>query len=84
MPANIPKKQYQKVLKIAEKTHKALKCRGVTRCDFKFLNNKFYLLELNTQPGMTDLSLVPEIARYKGISFDRLIKKMILDASINR
>ena len=84
MPANIPKKQYQQVLKIAEKTHKILKCRGVTRCDFKYLNKKFYLLELNTQPGMTDLSLVPEIARYKGISFDRLVKKMILDASINR
>ena len=84
MPANIPKKQYQKVLKIAEKTHKILKCRGVTRCDFKYLNKKFYLLELNTQPGMTDLSLVPEIAKDQGISFDSLIKKMILDASINR
>ena len=84
MPANISKKHYKKALKIAEKTHKVLKCRGVTRCDFKFVNNKFYLLELNTQPGMTDLSLVPEIARYRGISFDRLVKKIILDASINR
>ena len=48
------------------------------------MNNKFYLLELNTQPGMTNLSLVPEIARYKGIKFENLVKKMILDASINR
>ena len=57
---------------------------GVTRSDFKFYRNKFYLLEINTQPGMTDLSLVPEIAEYKKISFDKLIKKLILDASINK
>ena len=84
MPANITKKKYQEVLKISEKAHNSLKCRGVTRCDFKLMNNKFYLLELNTQPGMTNLSLVPEIARYKGIKFENLVKKMILDASINR
>ena len=71
-------------LAIAEKTHKVLECRGVTRSDFKFLNNKFYLLEINTQPGMTDLSLVPEIASYKKIPFDRLIEKLILDASLNK
>jgi len=84
MPADIPKKKYREVLKISEKTHKILKCRGVTRCDFRFFNNKFYLLELNTQPGMTDLSLVPEIARYRGMSFDNLVKKIILDSSINK
>jgi len=84
MPANISKKNYNKVLKIAEKTHKALQCRGITRSDFKMLNNKFYLLEINTQPGMTALSLVPEIARYKGITFNKLVKLMILDASLNR
>lgn len=84
MPANIPKKKYLEVLKIAERAHKILGCRGVTRSDFKFKNNKFYLLETNTQPGMTSLSLVPEIAEYKNISFDKLIKKIILDASINR
>ena len=80
----ITKKKYAEVLKISEKTHAALGCRGVTRSDFKFYNNKFYLLEINTQPGMTDLSLVPEIAKFKGITFDRLVKKMILDASVNR
>ena len=66
------------------KAHKLLKCRGVSRSDFKFYKNKFYLLELNTQPGMTSLSLVPEIASYKGISFDNLVEEILLDASINR
>ena len=84
MPANIPKKKYFEVLKIAEKTHKVFGCRGVTRSDFKFLNNKFYLLEINTQPGMTDLSLVPEIANYRKISFDKLVEKIVFDASLNK
>ena len=47
------------------KAHKIIGCKGVTRSDFKFYKNKFYLLEINTQPGMTKLSLVPEIAKYK-------------------
>ena len=84
MPANIPKKKYYEVLKIAQRTHKILGCRGVTRSDFKFNDNKFYLLETNTQPGMTDLSLVPEIASYKKISFKKLVQKLILDASLNK
>ena len=84
MPANISKKKYLEVLNIAKRAHRILKCRGVTRSDFKLFNNKFYLLETNTQPGMTSLSLVPEIAEYKKISFDSLIKKILLDASINR
>ena len=83
MPTNISQK-IQKFLQIAEKTHKILGCRGVTRSDFKFFNNKFYLLETNTQPGMTDLSLVPEIASYKKINFDKLVQKIILDASLNK
>ena len=84
MPAKISPIKYREVLKIAEKTHKVLKCRGVTRSDFKFYNNNFYLLELNTQPGMTELSLVPEIADYCGISFNILVKRLLQDASINR
>ena len=56
----------------------------MTRSDFKFFKNKFYLLEINTQPGMTSLSLVPEIANYKGISFENLVKKILLNASLNR
>ena len=84
MPARIPKKKYKEVLKIAKKTHKVLNCRGVTRTDFKFFNNNFYLLELNTQPGMTGLSLVPEIANFKGLTFENLVENILLDASINR
>ncbi len=84
MPARISKKKYNEVLMIAKKTHKVLGCRGVTRSDFKFYNNNFYLLEINTQPGMTGLSLVPEIANFKGINFENLVEKILLDASINR
>ena len=72
------------MLNLAKKAHRILKCRGVTRSDFRFFNNKFYLLELNTQPGMTKLSLVPEIAKHCGISFEDLVIWMLKDASINR
>jgi len=84
IPVEISKKNYDKVNKIAMKAHRLLKCRGVTRSDFRFYKNKFYLLEINTQPGMTSLSLVPEIANYRGISFIQLIEKIINDASINK
>ncbi len=84
MPARLKKNKYNEVLKIAKKAHVALDCRGVTRADFKYFKKKFYLLEINTQPGMTDLSLVPEIARYQGISFQKLVEKILLDASINK
>ena len=84
IPVNISKKNYNKVNSIAMKAHKLLKCRGVSRSDFRFYKNKFYLLELNTQPGMTSLSLVPEIAKYKNISFRELIEEIIKDASIGK
>lgn len=84
MPANISEKNYRSVLKQGEKAHQILNCRGITRSDFKFINNKFYLFEINTQPGMTDLSLVPEVANYVGITFKELVKKIIEDASINK
>ena len=84
MPARLNKENYKKVLRIANKAHKVLGCKGVTRADFKFFKNKFYLLEINTQPGMTNLSLVPEIANYCGINFPSLVEKILLDASINR
>jgi len=84
MPAEITSKKYEEVLKIATKANKVLKCKGVVRCDFRFYKNNFYLLELNTQPGMTSLSLVPEIASYKKISFNKLVKWIINDASLNR
>ena len=84
MPARLSKRKYNEVLQIAKKTHKVLNCRGVTRSDFKYYNNCFYLLELNTQPGMTNLSLVPEIAFFKGLSFENLVEKILLDASTDR
>ena len=84
IPVKISKKNIDKVSNIALKAHNLLKCRGVTRSDFRFYKNKFYLLETNTQPGMTSLSLVPEIARYNNISFKKLIQRIIYDASINK
>ena len=84
IPVKLKKNQINKVLSIAMKAHKLLGCKGVTRSDFKFFKNKFYLLEINTQPGMTKLSLVPEIAAYKGINFLNLLEWILKDASINR
>ena len=84
IPVEINKKQYEHVTNIALKAHKLLKCRGITRSDFRFFKNKFYLLEINTQPGMTSLSLVPEIAKFNNINFKNLIKKILEDASINK
>ena len=84
IPVDLSKKKIKEVLNLALKAHKLIGCRGVTRSDFKYINGKFYLLEINTQPGMTKLSLVPEIAAYKGISFMSLLQWIINDASINR
>ena len=84
IPVELSKTNLNKVMNIALKTHNLIGCQGVTRADFKFNKNKFYLLEINTQPGMTKLSLVPEIAEYAGISFVELIEWIIKDASIKR
>jgi D-alanine-D-alanine ligase len=84
IPVSLSKKKLQKILTITRKAHKLIGCKGVTRSDFKFYKGKFYLLEINTQPGMTKLSLVPEIANYIGISFIQLIEWILKDASINR
>ena len=84
IPVNLSKKDLQNILSITRKAHELIGCKGVTRSDFKFYNGKFYLLEINTQPGMTKLSLVPEIANYIGISFIQLIEWILKDASINR
>jgi len=80
IPVNLPSNKMKQLLDIALKAHKIIGCKGVTRSDFKFYNGKFYLLEINTQPGMTKLSLVPEIAAYKGISFLKLIEWILIDA----
>ncbi len=84
IPVDLKKGKMNEVMNIALKAHRLIGCRGVTRSDFKFYKNKFYLLELNTQPGMTKLSLVPEIANFKGINFANLIKWILKDASKNR
>ena len=84
IPVELKKKDLKKITDIALRVHNLIGCRGVTRSDFKFCNGKFYLLEINTQPGMTKLSLVPEIANYKGISFIKLIEWILKDASIGR
>ncbi len=84
IPVDLLKKDYNKIMDQALKAHKLFKCRGVTRSDFKFYNGKFYLLEINTQPGMTNLSLVPEIASFHGIKFINLIKMILKDASTNK
>ena len=84
IPVNLKKKDLNKIMDIAFKAHNLIGCRGVSRSDFKFHNGKFFFLEINTQPGMTKLSLVPEIAAYSGISFIELIEWIIKDASISR
>ena len=81
IPVEIPKNKLDEVMNMAFKAHKVIGCKGVTRSDFKFYKNKFYLLEINTQPGMTKLSLVPEIAAYNKISFKELIEWILKDAS---
>ena len=84
IPVNLSKKNYNKIMNLALKAHKLIGCQGVTRSDFKFYNGKFYLLEINTQPGMTKLSLVPEIAAYYGINFIKLIELILKDAAKNK
>ena len=84
IPVNLTKKKYNELMNISLKAHNLLKCRGVTRSDFKYYKNNFYLLEINTQPGMTKLSLVPEISAYNGINFIKLIKIILKDASTNK
>jgi len=84
IPVDLEKKKFKEIMNIALRAHKLIGCKGVTRSDFKFYKNKFYLLEINTQPGMTSLSLVPEIANYRGINFANLIEWILKDASKNR
>ena len=84
IPVDISKKKLQEVMNMALRAHKIIGCKGISRSDFKFYKNKFYILELNTQPGMTKLSLVPEIANYNGIKFIKLLEWIINDSSTKR
>ena len=87
LPAQILPNVYQEVRKLALAAHGALGCRGVSRADFRYDDRgtgNLVCLEINTQPGMTETSLVPELAAYAGITFDELVRWMVEDASINR
>ena len=87
MPAPISKTAYARVCSLAEIAHIALGCRGLTRSDFRYNDTEgadgaFYILEVNTQPGMTPLSLSPEIANHAGIPFDELVDRLIKGARL--
>ncbi len=89
LPAQISPNVYQLVRKLALKAHEALGCRGVSRADFIFdessaRDDRVFCLEVNTQPGMTATSLVPELAAHAGLSFGELVRWMVEDASCNR
>ena len=84
IPIDLPKRKFDQVMQMAFRAHHILGCKGVTRSDFKYSKGKFFLLELNTQPGMTKLSLVPEIAAYEGLSFINLIKWILKDATTKK
>src|SRR5271155_6109057 len=86
VPAPIPTRAYEEALDIALRAHRALGCRGVSRADLRYDDTaegggRLYLLEVNTQPGMTPTSLVPDIARHVGFSFDELVAWMAENAS---
>lgn len=89
LPAPILPDVYQEVRRLAVLAHQALACRGVTRADFRYDDRStgtegLVCLEVNTQPGMTETSLVPELAAHAGVTFDELVQWMIEDASLNR
>jgi len=87
LPAPILPNVYQEARRLALAAHRALGCRGVSRADFRYDDRgtgKLVCLEVNTQPGMTETSLVPELAAYAGIAFDELVQWMVEDASTNR
>jgi D-alanine-D-alanine ligase len=89
LPAQILPNVYQEVRRLTVAAHHALGCRGVTRADFRYDDGRegtggLFCLEVNTQPGMTETSLVPELAAHAGMPFDELVRWMIEDASLNR
>jgi D-alanine-D-alanine ligase len=89
LPAKIKPNVYQEARRLALQAHRALGCRGVSRADFRFDDRLddargLVCLEVNTQPGMTETSLVPELAAHAGITFEELVKWMVEDASLNR
>jgi len=84
LPAELTDAQTEAIMSMAIKAHEILRCRGVSRSDFRMDGDDVYILETNTQPGMTPLSLVPEQAKYIGMDFDHLVEWMMEDASCER
>jgi len=89
LPAPVSSQVYDECRQLALAAHRALECRGVTRADFRYDDSKpglagLVCLEVNTQPGMTETSLVPEMAAHAGISFEELVRWMVEDASLDR
>jgi D-alanine-D-alanine ligase len=89
LPAPVPDEVYAACQRLAVAAHNALQCRGVSRADFRYDDSKPGLaglacLEVNTQPGMTETSLVPDMAAHAGISFEELVSWMVEDASLGR
>ena len=82
LPARITIRNYEKCLNLALKIHKIFKCKTLSRVDFIFNSklNKIYFLEINSQPGMTKISLLPEQANFQKIKFDKIIEKLIINA----
>ncbi len=84
MPAPLDAEKYNEVLELGLKAHQVLGCRGLSRSDFRMDEaGEFFLLETNTQPGMTPLSLAPEIAAHVGISFNQLVELLIKGARLD-
>jgi D-alanine-D-alanine ligase len=82
-PAPIPREDYGRVMDLALRAHRLLGCEGATRADFLYQEpGRFFLLEINTLPGMTPLSLLPEIARGVGLSFPELVERILLGARL--
>jgi D-alanine-D-alanine ligase len=77
IPAQVEPAIYDEAMSLALRAHRALCCRGVSRADLRWDGERLYMLEVNTQPGMTPTSLVPEQARYAGISFPELVRWMV-------
>ena len=88
VPAPVPEEVYSLALDWAQRAHRVLGCRGVSRADFRWdasaAAEGLYLLEVNTQPGMTPLSLVPEQAAYCGIGFADLVVRLVEEARCDR
>ncbi len=77
LPAKLDKPFYNRAMELSVAAHNVLGCRGISRADLRFDGNEFYMLEVNTQPGLTPTSLVPEQAAYAGISFDDMVLWMV-------